>query len=66
MPDNKKLCALTGVHVFLSEHNDNGECPCLNCKGTHCHTCSDFKRLKLEMLLSLGETRCRQCQAHTR
>lgn len=66
MPDNKKLCALTGGHVYVSEHNGNGECPCLNCMGTHCHTCADFKRLKLEILLSLGATRCRQCQAYER
>lgn len=66
MSNNKKLCALSGVHVQISEHNNNGACPCLNCMGAHCNSCSDFKKLKQEILLSLGDTRCRQCQAHTR
>ena len=66
MSDNKKLCALTGVHVELSEHNGNGACPCLNCMGCHCHSCADFKNLRLEILLSLGRTRCCLCQVYER
>ena len=66
MPDSKKYCAVHGVHVELSEHNKNGACPCLNCMGSHCHSCKEFKKLSMEIMMTIGRTRCDLCKEHTR
>lgn len=36
----KKLCVNGGGLVPVSQHNDNGCCPCMNCVGLNCHVCS--------------------------
>ncbi len=66
MPNDKKLCALHGVHVNISEHNDYGKCACLDCMGCHCHSCKEFKKLSMEILMTLGRTRCELCKGYTR
>lgn len=63
---NKPMCGLWHANVSVSEHNDNGACPCLKCFGTHCHDCATFDRLASERaeIDLLQKTRCQLCQTY--
>ena len=56
------MCGLWHAHVDVSEHNDNGECECLECFGGHCHTCQRYVDLVEELIAATNETRCFLCQ----
>ncbi len=65
MSDNKKICWLFAAHMNVSEHNNNGACPCMNCKGAHCHNCKTYTELQWEQLDSSCNnvlSRCQKCQ----
>lgn len=71
MPDKnnsyyKPMCGLWHANVAVSEHNDNGECPCLKCFGTYCHDCSQYAQLQdANASLDIFEkTKCQLCQAY--
>ena len=44
------MCGLHGVNVVVSEHNENGECPCLKCGPwvMSCKNCEQYKKLLKE------------------
>ena len=42
----KPICGLRGVHVVVSEYNDNGKCSCINCNPNICQACSRYKKLQ--------------------
>ena len=64
------MCGLHGANVAVSEHNNNGECPCLKCSPCtmRCQTCEQYKKLlneaseKCQMYLE----RCRACLGITK
>ena len=39
-----KYCLSMRTNVVISEHNNNGNCPCLNCEKQECEgvLCKDF------------------------
>ena len=41
----RKFCGLQGAHVVMSEHNNNGQCKCLDCVGAGCQSCQQYKNL---------------------
>lgn len=60
------MCGLWHANVVVSEHNDNGECKCITCGGTHCHDCAQYARLQ-DANAALGileKTRCQLCLAY--
>ncbi len=77
MSDNKyepkKMCGLWHAHVEISQHNNNGTCPCLSCGGIGvlCHKCKtrqdlaqeiwDYKEQTQDFF---AKTRCELCQGY--
>ena len=49
-PNYHPLCGLHGVNVVVSEHNENGACPCLKCGPwvVGCKNCEQYKKLQKE------------------
>ncbi len=60
---NKKFCGFHAAHVVISEHNNNGECVCLQCPGVACHSCWKYKELleESERKNQLRLERCISC-----
>ncbi len=65
-PEFRKYCGLHGCHVYVSEYNKNGTCPCLSCKGigVACHKCETRLKLAAEVESILEETRCQLCWSY--
>lgn len=64
--DNKKfsttkMCGLWHAHVGISEHNDFGNCACIDCFGIRCHKCKTYAQLQSQITDILTKTKCDKC-----
>ena len=62
---NKKNCGIWHETISVSEHNDNGTCPCLGCLGLRCTNCSVYIKLAnltYEAYMKDMPTKCQLCR----
>ncbi|MBR5625758.1 MAG: hypothetical protein IKW67_03190 [Alphaproteobacteria bacterium] len=62
---NKNTCGIWHETISVSEHNDNGTCPCLGCLGLRCINCKVYIKLAnltYDAYMAGRATKCQLCR----